>query len=514
MRTTFLSLPLLIWLALLVMMLVRFAIMFGTGPLHDEAYYWSWSQELDFGYYDQPFLTGWLLAPFVALLGDGAWVMRAVATLLIFAATAFLALTVNALSGPPKAQNAQQVLQGQKGRSGVEGSGSAALSGFILLAFTSPVLWSVGLFYVHDTVMVCFLSLGLWLGVEALKRDKGLSSRPWWIMAGLALALAFSAKVSAALWIMALGLSVAVHPQSRPHLRAAGPWLGAGLPLAAFLLFLTWNALNGWVTFRHVGGEHLVPDTSTPASDRFLRFGLVVLATLLFSGLTAIVLVVLGAVRRFRALLHNPGVFALVVFALLPLLIFFGLSGLRDVYLNWLIPSCLGLLVLSCCLWIGPIRRWHVITSLPSAMLALALLLPIAFRQPWFMPSNARDMLGWEASIEKLIEYRDVAYPGYEIAGNYYHLAAQTSFHQGTVRPSVGLDPRPHQFNLYHWPDDKARAPLLVLTPSLEEGMEALSGVFCSVTPLSPWPVNHREGRIALPYLFAIHNPSEKPDCG
>ena len=39
MRTTFLSLPLLIWLALLVMMLVRFAIMFGTGPLHDEAYY-------------------------------------------------------------------------------------------------------------------------------------------------------------------------------------------------------------------------------------------------------------------------------------------------------------------------------------------------------------------------------------------------------------------------------------------------------------------------------------------
>ena len=71
----------LIWLALLVMMLVRFAIMFGTGPLHDEAYYWSWSQELDFGYYDQPFLTGWLLAPFVALLGDGAWVMRAVATL-------------------------------------------------------------------------------------------------------------------------------------------------------------------------------------------------------------------------------------------------------------------------------------------------------------------------------------------------------------------------------------------------------------------------------------------------
>ena len=508
MRTQVLKLPLLIWLGLLVMMLVRFAVMFGTGPLHDEAYYWSWSQELDFGYYDQPFLTGWLLAPFVALLGNDAWVMRGVATLLTFLASVFLALTIGALT--PSSSPAAQTLQTPRSST----QGAPALAGFLLLAVTSPILWSVGLFYVHDTVMICCLSLGLWLGVEALKRETGAASRSWWLMAGLAFALAFSAKVSAALWIVVLGLSVAVHPRSRPHLRASAPWIGASLPLAAFLLFLAWNAMHGWVTFQHVGGEHLVPDIGAPASERLMRVGITLLAALLFSGLTTVMLVGLLVIRRLRVSRESSGIFALAAFALVPLLFFVGLSWMREVYLNWLIPSCLGLLVLSCCLWTGPIKRWHVLACVPSALLSLALLLPIAFRQPSFMPSNARDMLGWEGSIEKLIEYRDEAYPGYEIVGNYYHLAAQVSFHQGTVRPSVGVDPRPHQFSLYRWPEGEERAPVLVLTPSLEEGMQALGGVFCHFTPVSPWPVNHRERRIALPYLFAIHQPVEKPECG
>ena len=88
---TVLGLSLRFWLLILAMALVRFGLMFGTGPIHDEAYYWSWSQRLDFGYYDQPFLTGWLLWPFVTLLGDHAWVLRLVATSLTLLTTGWLA---------------------------------------------------------------------------------------------------------------------------------------------------------------------------------------------------------------------------------------------------------------------------------------------------------------------------------------------------------------------------------------------------------------------------------------
>ena len=47
------TLPPLLWLTLVGMALVRFGLMLGTGPIHDEAYYWAWSQRLDYGYYDQ-----------------------------------------------------------------------------------------------------------------------------------------------------------------------------------------------------------------------------------------------------------------------------------------------------------------------------------------------------------------------------------------------------------------------------------------------------------------------------
>ena len=143
------------------------------------------------------------------------------------------------------------------------------------------------------------------------------------------------------------------------------------------------------------------------------------------------------------------------------------------------------------------------------------------------MPANARDMLGWEGSITSLVAYRDLAYPDHEIVGTYYQLAAQAAFHQGRVLPSVGLDPRPHQFTLYSWPartdghaysrtddhSDGGQPPMLVLSQSLEQGLEALEPVYCEVIPISPWPVNHREGRIAEPYLLAVSAPRKRPDC-
>ena len=50
-RRRIIGLSLGFWLLIAVMALIRFAVMFGTGPIHDEAYYWSWSQRLDFGYF-------------------------------------------------------------------------------------------------------------------------------------------------------------------------------------------------------------------------------------------------------------------------------------------------------------------------------------------------------------------------------------------------------------------------------------------------------------------------------
>ena len=508
------GLSLKLWLILLLMMGIRFALMFGTGPIHDEAYYWSWSQRLDFGYYDQPFLTGWLLAPFVAVLGDHAWVMRAVATGLTFATSVFLAHAARCLVIDHPLTRPITSSSSSSGQSALT-SWRRVENGFLVLAVTSPVLWSVGLLYVHDTVMLCFLSLGLWWGLEAVRGTRGVGARGWWIGTGLALGLAFSAKVSAALWIAALGLGLAMHPAGWSHLRSAGPWIAAAIVLGFVAVFLSWNALNDWVTFRHVGSEHLSLNstdgtTQEPLLAKASRMALMVLAAVLLSSLTAVAL----SLGRLGALRRSPGLLALALFVALPFVGFLALSWFREIYINWLIPSALGLLVLGCLLWPAEgRRRWALVGTVPSLLLTCALLVPIALREPRFMPANARDMLGWEGSLEKLTAYRDLAYPDHRIVGNYYQLAAQLAFHQNEVLPSVGLDPRLHQFALYGQQEAGANQSMLVLAPSLEAGRAALEPIYCTVTPISPWPVNHREGRIAEPYLFAISDPAQRPNC-
>ena len=391
----------------------------------------------------------------------------------------------------------------------------------MLLVVSSPLLWGLGLLYVHDSVMMACLFAGLWLGVEALVRPAGRTALPWWLAAGMMLGLAFSAKLSAALWIFALGLGLLLHRGGWRHLRSLGPWLAAGLILLHLGLFLLWNALNAWVTFAHVMNEHLslpparavdapsIAASATSLVDRLGRLGLLWLTVALLSGPAAFILVL----RYGHSLRRAPVSVALALFVFVPLLVFSGLAWLREVYLNWILASCLGLMLIGAMFWPAKTRRWQVLASLPSALISLALLLPIALKEPRFMLANARDMLGWEGSIQRLIDYRDAQYPGHSIVGNYYQLAAQVAFHQDAILPSVGTDPRPHQFRLYADTDGLLLAPLLVLTETLEQGQARLEAEFCHVLPVAPWPVNHRASRIAVPYLFEVRRPRSLGPC-
>ncbi|HPR07365.1 MAG TPA: hypothetical protein PLI17_12105, partial [Denitromonas sp.] len=43
----------------------------GIDPYVDEAYYWGWSQALDWGYYSKPPVIAALIAASTAAFGDG-----------------------------------------------------------------------------------------------------------------------------------------------------------------------------------------------------------------------------------------------------------------------------------------------------------------------------------------------------------------------------------------------------------------------------------------------------------
>ena len=496
------GLPTMLWMALVIMALVRFGLMLGTGPIHDEAYYWAWSQRLDYGYYDQPFLVGWLLWPFVSVLGDQAWVLRLVSGGLTLLTSVFLACLALDLA-------AQTDERGQVDAAQVR----ATSTGLGVLLLTSPALWGLGLFYVHDAVMMTFLSLGLLLGTGALQRGSMLL----WLATGAALALAFSAKVSAALWIAAFGLAFLLVPSGRAQLRRAGPWLAALIILAAAALFVLWNANHGWVTFRHVGAEHLAPETDAPG-ERLGRAVLVLLALIILTGPAAAQLWLWPARRDAGrpaglAKLTKLTSLGLLLFIALPALFILGLSLTREVLLNWLLPSALVLSALAALRWPSSRPRPAALASLglsltASVVLCLVVLIPLMLREPRWMLSNARDIYGWEAAINDLVAYRDAEFPDHRIVGNYYLLASQLAFHQNEVRASVGDDPRPHQFQLFaHAPaggNSRAPGPVLVLTADQASGQAALEGWFCDLQPLRPWRIVHRDFVIDTLFLFRV----------
>ena len=497
------TLPPLLWLTLVGMALVRFGLMLGTGPIHDEAYYWAWSQRLDYGYYDQPFLVGWLLWPFVSVLGDQAWVLRLVSGGLTLLTSVFLARLALDLASRPD----------ERGR--VEAARVRATgTGLGVLLLTSPGLWGLGLFYVHDAVMMTFLSLGLLLGTRALQQSSGLL----WLATGAALALAFSAKVSAALWIAAFGLAFLLVPSGRAQLRRAGPWLAALIILAAAALFVLWNANHGWVTFRHVGAEHLSPEADG-LGERLGRAVLVLLALIILTG-PAAALLWLWPARRYGGRPGSLGSLGLLLFIALPVLFILGLSLTREVLLNWLLPSALVLSTLAALRWPlsppGPAALASFGLSLAASVaLCLVILIPLMLREPRWMLSNARDIYGWEAALGDLIAYRDAEFPDHSIVGNYYLLASQLAFHQNEVRASVGTDPRPHQFRLFAETDAGGSGP----AHRPDAGPDRGSGQWTSgagrlvLRPATPAPLAHRASGLRHRYPIPVPGRSTPQRC-
>ena len=69
-----------------------YSALFQTSPAGDEAYYWDWGRQLDYGYYSKPPFIAWLYA-FVDWIGNGSlFGFRAMSAVLSAAATLVLFL--------------------------------------------------------------------------------------------------------------------------------------------------------------------------------------------------------------------------------------------------------------------------------------------------------------------------------------------------------------------------------------------------------------------------------------
>lgn len=213
-------------IGLLLVFRIVYAAIVPIDLVHDEAYYWDWSRQLDWGYYSKPPMIAWLIALSTSIGGSSTFVVRLPAVLLGTGGLLFVYLLGSRLFGP-KAGFWCVVLSAFT-------PGNVAMS--LLMTIDAPLLffWTATLY-------------AFWRMTEPEVRNRWL----WLAVAVAATGLGVLSKQTMLGFIPLAGFFLLTGHADRRELLRPWFWLWS----AGSLMFLTpvvwWNYQNNWITVQH-----------------------------------------------------------------------------------------------------------------------------------------------------------------------------------------------------------------------------------------------------------------------
>lgn len=253
-----------IWLlAILVGLLVfrLLAVVYAkTDIFFDEAQYWLWSRELDFGYFSKPPLIAWLIRLATEICGDAEWCIRAPSPILYTVSSIFVYLAGRALYG-------------------------ARIGFWSAVVFATLPGTSVSALLVSTDVplLVCWtLALYGWIKLVETQRMN------YALLVGAAVGVGLLAKYAAIYFFLCIAIDAWTDRRAREAL-GQGRWLAlVGLALALIAPNILWNVKHGFSTFSHTaeraGWEALPVNIGFVAEflgTQFAVFGPILFAALL-----------------------------------------------------------------------------------------------------------------------------------------------------------------------------------------------------------------------------------------
>ena len=211
----------------------------------DEAYQWTWSKHLAWGYYSKPPGIAWIQFAGTSLWGDNEFGVRffspLFAAILSFMAFGFIAREI----------------------------GARVAFWLLVIVSAVPLLGVGSIVMTIDPPLVLCWTWALIAGWRAVQPEG--QTRDWAIV-GVAMGLAFLCKPSAFYQIICFAIFFALWPPARPQLRKPGPWLALGIFLLCTLPVIVWNAQNGWSTVHNVAGNASLHSKWTPTLRYFWEF--------------------------------------------------------------------------------------------------------------------------------------------------------------------------------------------------------------------------------------------------
>jgi len=366
----------------------------------DEAYYWTWSRHLAWGYPDHPPAVAAMVKLTTALVGDSAVGIRL--------GPIFLAL----LSSLLIYDLARRMFDRR--------TALFAAAGYQII----PVIAVGAIFTFPDAPFIFFWILAVWCIWRA--RELG---RAWdWYAAGLALGLALLSKLSALFLAVSLAGFFLTFEGDRRWLRRPEPYRAAAIALAVVLPFIAWNRNHDWITL-----------TKTLNPVPWINLGEPLRNAAAFLGATAayygpisfglLVAALLASIRLARAPDHR---FAFLSWLALPLIGFTLIGSFAGIPKpHWPAPAYLMLVIAAVALWpaVRQHRRWR---RAAIAGVAVNTVFVAALHVVPFLPSSltAQHLLGWDraaATVTGLIERRNTP-RSFVLTGSYQN-ASQMAYY-------------------------------------------------------------------------------------
>lgn len=284
-----------------------------------EAYYWSWSRDLAWSYFDHPPLGTYSIALTTALFGQTAFAIQTAAVLWSIGWNLIWARLI------------------------LDMFADRRLAFWSLVALNLTVLYEgCGIVMTPDAPM-----LFAWTGtIWAVWRASQSGDSRWWYAAGMFMGLAWLGKYSGVLLAPVVLLYLLFSPQQRHWLRTPHPYLALLVSAAMFAPVLIWNAQHEWVSFAFQGSQRI-----SGMGGWKLHYFLVLLASQLalvtpYFFAVSIAAFVRG-LRDWVAARADDRVRLLLFSGAVPLVLFTVVSFHTLVKMNWLAPAFWSLIILG-----------------------------------------------------------------------------------------------------------------------------------------------------------------------
>jgi dolichol-phosphate mannosyltransferase len=196
--------------------------------IDDEAYHWTWSQELDLSYFDHPGMIAWLEAISTSLLGDTYFAVRLPSFICYSVAVIFLWKLARDLF-------------------------SERVAHVVTFLFLWSPFWGFGGYVASpEPPFVMFWVLAAWVFYQRYRED-GI---PWtaqkaWLVLGLLMGFGFNSKLIMSLLAPGFLLFVLLNPRGRKDLLSPWPWLGALIAAIMCYPIFAWNMFHDWPSFKY-----------------------------------------------------------------------------------------------------------------------------------------------------------------------------------------------------------------------------------------------------------------------